>query len=282
MRRCSSRPAPAPARPLSSSTASLNLVATGSTSRRGGDHVHREGGRRAAPPAPRRPERSARRVHAGPPRSALASTRSTPRPRTDRHAARVRPPRAVRLPHRRRPAARLHGARRARERPRVRRAVGRSARSAARRCPTRRRGHRRRRRVRASSASSTASGSNAACAGSPRTSTRTGTSSTTGSTARRPGPLVLDTEPLRAAAETSVPPTPPRAIQREDSTALAACWCSWSPAPRCAPGSTGSRHRASSAARRSGRATRRTGRRTAGQPHSRPSRDGEFAARGAG
>ena len=118
-----------------------------------------------------------------------------PRPRPDRHAARLRPPAAVRVPHRGRPAARVHGARRARERPRVPRAMGRSARPAARRP---RPAGRARSTAAASScncASSTVSGSSAASGASPRTSRPTGTSSTSGSTATPPPRFELDTEP---------------------------------------------------------------------------------------
>ncbi len=68
---------------------------------------------------------------------------------SDRHAARVRPSVALRVPDRGRAAARLHRARRARERSGVPRAVGRPARPAARRSRSAGRRDRRRHRVRA-------------------------------------------------------------------------------------------------------------------------------------
>ena len=109
-----------------------------------------------------------------------------PRPRPDRHAARVRPPVALRVPDRGRSAARLHGARRARERPRVPTSAGTTCSTGCSKIPTRRLARSTAGASSCSSASSTASGFDAASVASPRISRPTGTSSTIASSSTPP------------------------------------------------------------------------------------------------
>ena len=120
-RRCSSRPAPAPARPRRSSGASSRWSTTGIpidaiaaitfTEKAAAELRHRLR-ERLTEAAPTRP-------------SGVDAARRRPRPRPDRHAARLRPAAPVRVPRRGRAPTRLRRARRAGEPARPGRAVGR-------------------------------------------------------------------------------------------------------------------------------------------------------------